>query len=166
VWYTTTGLAWTQFAASDNDGYYGFVYSSENLATTGYLYSMAWITGEELPGRVAVTYSGTAWSFGGTPTWVEHGDTTKYGTNYLNQTGFFLSGGKIFAFPVDTWTNGPWGWCGNYSDATMDNTLWQDTSEQYMGGTLANGNNSAYQKEIFQTGTTPTTGTVRWIAVR
>jgi hypothetical protein len=171
VWYTITGNDWIQFTGTDGDSYNGFVYSAATTAESGYLYSINESIYDNQPGRVAVTYTaGTpaTWSFGTTPTaaWVEHATGANYAQHYLDTTGMFLSNGKIFEFSKDSWSSGYWAWCGNFSDSTMDNTLWQDTTEQNMGGTLANGDNSAYLKEIFQTGTTPTSGYTRWVCPR
>lgn len=163
---TPAGLSYTLFTASDNDQYNGFVYSAESTTQSGFLYSISDNTTDNEPGRVAVTYTaGTpgTWSFGATPAWELHATTANVSQYYVRDPNMFLNSGKIFLYSINPWSSGHWGWCGNFTDATLNNTLWQDTYEQYMGGTMANGDNPAYQKEIFQTGTVPASGWVRCI---
>lgn len=163
---TPAGLTYTQFTASDNDIYFGFVYSAEPNSQSGFLYSISDNTVDNEPGRVAVTYTaGTpgTWSFGATPTWEVHATSANVSQYYVRYPNMFLNSGKIFVYSTNPWSSGHWGWCGNFTDATLNNTLWQDTYEQYMGGTMANGDNPAYQKEIFGTGSVPASGYVRCI---
>jgi hypothetical protein len=167
---THPGLDYTQFAASDNDAYTGFAYSQETTAESGYLYSLSDFDSDNPPGRVAITYTGGAtptWSFGTTPTWVLHGTAANYSMYYMDDGCMLRAGGKIFVFEAGTsYSTGHWGFSDTFTDATMNNTLWTDTYEQYLGGTAANGDNPAYQKNIFATGSVPASGYYRWICLR
>ena len=161
IWITTDGSAWTEVGTSSSS-FYGLAYSSDNLMSSGFLYSINQSLSNNEPVRIAVTYTSPTWSFGATPALEVHGTAANVDMWYVDSPmGMFFHDSKIFCFESGDST-GYWGWSQDLNNATFDNTYWTDTSNQYLGGTATNATNEAYQKGVLQPTTAPT-GTIYWI---
>lgn len=154
VWYTTDGgLDWTQFAASDNNTYYNFVYSQSTTTTSGYLYCIDTDEYYNNPGRVAVTYTGTAWTLGAT--WEEHADLNCDMYYVDGSVTAFYHDGKVFMADGSD-SSGAWGYCSDPNNAVFNDTFWQDSGQQYMGGdTATNPTNPTYDKGVLDDAAAP-----------
>ncbi len=162
VWYTTDGIVWADWAVTTTDDFYSFCYSQSDQASSGYLWSVnGW---SNIPGRVSVTFTAPGtWAFDAVNGWVEHGTAANVDLYYIDgSSSIFLYGSKIF---VAEDSDDEWGWGYDANNAVLNDTMWTDTNEMNLGGTLANGTNEAYDHGFLDAVGAPA-GTIRSMCKR